>query len=90
MMMFLLVLIGALGILGLIYAAFIGPNANKAYKRRLETMKDPDGHVIAGHAQAHSRILIAARESRSEGWAAPGRPKRCPAGRSRPAVRSRP
>ena len=75
MMIYLLFSFFGLAILGLVAMAFKGPSAGKAYKRRLETMKERHGDVIAGHAQAQIRKLMAARDSRAESWLSTVLPK---------------
>ena len=74
-MVMLVILIGALGTLAMGYFAFSGPNASKAVKRRIELIKERNGDVIAGHAQAQIRKLFAQRASKIEGFASTLIPK---------------
>jgi tight adherence protein B len=53
----------------LVVMAFRGPSASKTLKRRVETIKERHGDVVAGHAQAQIRKLLAQRASRMEGVA---------------------
>ena len=74
-MLWLLLLIGGVGSLGLAFFAMRGPNAGKAAKRRMELLKERHGDVIAGNAQAQIRKLMAERASRIEGFASSLVPK---------------
>ena len=75
MMIYLLFSLLGLAFVGLLLMAFKGPSAGKAYKRRLETMKERHGDVVTGHAQAQIRKLMAARDSRAESWLSTVLPK---------------
>jgi tight adherence protein B len=74
-MLWLLLLIGGVGALGLAFFAMRGPNAGKAAKRRMELLKERHGDVIAGNAQAQIRKLMAERAGRIEGFASSLVPK---------------
>jgi tight adherence protein B len=52
-----------------------GPSASKALKRRMESIRERHGDVIAGTAQAQIRKLFAQRASRIEGYASTLIPK---------------
>jgi tight adherence protein B len=70
-----LLIIGAVGALGLVYMAFQGPSSAKTLKRRIELIKERHGDVIAGNAQAQIRKLFAERASKFEGYASTLIPK---------------
>src|SRR3712207_86677 len=74
-MLFLLLLVGAVGTLMLAYMAMSGPSANKAVKRRVELIKERHGDVITGNAQAQIRKLFAERATKFEGYASSLIPK---------------
>jgi tight adherence protein B len=75
-MLFWIIMFGAVGVLALLFSAFRGPSASKAIKRRLELVKERHGDVIAGHAQAQIRKLMAQRGgSKIEGFASTLIPK---------------
>src|SRR5688500_4963442 len=59
----------------LIAKAYRGPSASRTLKRRVEMVKERHGDVIAGHAQAQIRKLMAQRASRIEGFASSLIPK---------------
>ena len=59
----------------LIAKAYRGPSASRTLKRRMEMVKERHGDVIAGHAQAQIRKLMAQRASRIEGFASTLIPK---------------
>ena len=59
----------------LIAKAYRGPSASRTLKRRMEMVKERHGDVIAGHAQAQIRKLLAQRASRIEGFASTLIPK---------------
>ncbi|MEQ7872459.1 type II secretion system F family protein [Sphingomonas sp. ASV193] len=69
-MLLMLMVVGGLGTLALLFFAMSGPSASKALKRRMESVKErhADG-VLAASAQAQIRKLMAARNSRVEGFA---------------------
>jgi tight adherence protein B len=68
-MLLWLLIIGAVAVLLLVFAAMRGPSASKAVKRRIELIKERHCDVIAGNAQAQIRKLFAERASRFEGFA---------------------
>jgi tight adherence protein B len=74
-MLIIIILIGGLGTLTMAYFAFSGPSATKAVKRRIEMIKERNGDVVAGHAQAQIRKLFAQRASKVEGFASSLIPK---------------
>ena len=74
-MLFWIILAGVGSALLLAVAAFQGPSASKALKRRIELVKERHGDVIAGNAQAQIRKLMAQRSSRIEGYASTLIPK---------------
>ncbi|GAA4716564.1 type II secretion system F family protein [Sphingomonas lutea] len=74
-MLFWIILAGVGSALLLAIAAFQGPSASKALKRRMELVKERHGDVIAGNAQAQIRKLMAQRNSRIEGYASTLIPK---------------
>ena len=55
---------GVLLVLALAYTALSGPSAGKAYKRRLELLRERHGDVVTAGAQAQIRKLLAARQTR--------------------------
>jgi tight adherence protein B len=56
--------VGILVVLALGYTALSGPNAAKAYKRRLELLRERHGDVVTANAQAQIRKLLAARQTK--------------------------
>src|ERR1051326_3778583 len=74
-MLLLLIIIGVVGALALGFVAMRGPSASKALKRRMESIRERNGDVIAGTAQAQIRKLFAQRASRIEGYASTLIPK---------------
>jgi tight adherence protein B len=76
-MMMLLMMAGAGAMTLLLLAlAFSGPSANKAYKRRMELIKERHGaSVLQASANAQIRKLFAQRDSRVENWASTFMPK---------------
>ena len=74
-MLIWLILIGGCGAILLAFAAMQGPSTSKTLKRRMELVKERHGDVIAGHAQAQIRKLMAERTSRIEGFASTLIPK---------------
>jgi tight adherence protein B len=68
-MLWLIILIGVVGALGLGYVAMSGPSPTKSVKRRVELIRERHGDVIAGNAQAQIRKLFAERSSKLEGYA---------------------
>src|SRR5688572_12649800 len=73
----ILLIIGAAAALLLGAKALGGPNATKNVKRRMELLKERhgEGGVLAASAQAQIRKLMAARQSRVEGFASTLIPK---------------
>ena len=71
MIYIIIVAIGVLGALLLGSQAMSGPNPRKSLKRRVELIKERhgEGGVLAANAQAQIRKLMAARNSRVEGFA---------------------
>src|SRR3954466_10310905 len=74
-MLWLIILIGVVGALGLGYVGMSGPSPNKSVKRRVELIRERHGDVIAGNAQAQIRKLFAERSSKLEGYASTLIPK---------------
>jgi tight adherence protein B len=76
MLIAIILAVGLIGALFLGYKALGGPSPRKAVKRRLELLKErhADG-VLAASAQAQIRKLMAARQSRVDGWASTLIPK---------------
>jgi tight adherence protein B len=68
-MLWLLILIGGVGALGLGFIAMRGPSPQKSVKRRVELIRERHGDVITGNAQAQIRKLFAQRSSRLDGYA---------------------
>ena len=74
-MLWLLILIGGVGALGLGFIAMRGPSPQKSLKRRVELIRERHGDVIAGNAQAQIRKLFSQRTSRLDGYASTLIPK---------------
>ncbi|GAA3885460.1 type II secretion system F family protein [Sphingomonas limnosediminicola] len=74
-MLWLIILIGLVGAVGLGYMAMSGPSPSKSVKRRVELIRERHGDVIAGNAQAQIRKLFAQRSSKLEGYASTLIPK---------------
>src|SRR5215217_4097166 len=74
-MLLWLLIIGAVGALGLTYMALSGPSASKNLKRRVELIKERHGDAVAGSAQAQIRKLFAERANKLEGYASSLIPK---------------
>src|SRR6478609_10122382 len=74
-MLWLIILIGVVGALGLGYVAMSGPSPTKSLKRRVELIRERHGDVITGSAQAQIRKLFAERSSKLEGYASTLIPK---------------
>ena len=68
-------LIGGILVLGLVYLAFSGPNARKALKRRMESVKERHGEMSGTIAQAQVRKMFGQNDSRLEGYASSLIPK---------------
>src|SRR3954447_23797520 len=74
-MLMWLILTGGGGALLLALVAMQGSSASKALRRRMELVKERHGDVIAGHAQAQIRKLMAERSNRIESFASTLIPK---------------
>jgi tight adherence protein B len=66
MLQTMLIALGVLAVLGLGYTVLAGPSVGKAYKRRLELLKERHGDQVAASAQAQIRKLLAKRQSRMD------------------------
>src|ERR1043165_9096897 len=75
MLLWIILMVGGLGTVGLAFVAMSGPSPSKALKRRIELVKERHGDVIAGNAQAQIRKLMAQRASRIESYASTLVPK---------------
>jgi tight adherence protein B len=77
MIYIIIVAVGVLGVLLLGSQAMSSPSPRKAFKRRMELIKERhgEGGALAANAQAQIRKLFAARSSRVEGWASTLIPK---------------
>lgn len=75
MLLTLIIAAGTLGVLLLLYSALAAPSPAKSLKRRVELIKERHGDVIAGHAQAQIRKLLANRTGGMEGFASTIIPK---------------
>ena len=64
MVMTIVIAAGVLVVLALGYTALSGPNAGKAYKRRLELLRERHGDVVTANAQAQIRKLLASRQTK--------------------------
>lgn len=64
MVMTIIIAGGILMVLALGYTALSGPSAGKAYKRRLELLRERHGDVVTASAQAQIRKLLAARQTK--------------------------
>ena len=64
MVMTIVIAAGILVVLALGYTALSGPNAGKAYKRRLELLRERHGDVVTANAQAQIRKLLASRQTK--------------------------
>ncbi len=74
-MLMWIILIGGCAALVLAFLAVQGPSASQALKRRMELVKERHGDVLAGHAQAQIRKLMAERSNRIESFASTLIPK---------------
>ena len=74
-MLLWLLLIGGVFTLGLLFFAFSGPNAAKALKRRMESVKERHGEMSGSIAQAQVRKMFAQNEGKLEGYASSIIPK---------------
>jgi tight adherence protein B len=68
-MLLWLLLIGGVFTLGLVFVAFMGPNAAKALKRRVEAVKERHGEMSGTLAQAQVRKMFGQNDSKLEGYA---------------------
>ena len=68
-MLLYLLLIGGFGFLGLLFLAFSGPNAGKALKRRMESVKERHSEMSGAIAQAQVRKMFDQNDSKLEGYA---------------------
>jgi tight adherence protein B len=75
MLMIFLIVLGGLGALLLLLSAMQGPSPGKTLKRRVESIKERHGDVIAANAQAQIRKLFANRDNKVEGFASSIIPK---------------
>ena len=75
MLMIFLIVLGGLGALLLMLSAMQGPSPAKALKRRVESIKERHGDIIAANAQAQIRKLFANRDNKVEGFASTIIPK---------------
>lgn len=66
MLQTMMIALGVLAVLGLGYTVLSGPSVGKAYKRRLELLKERHGDQVAASAQAQIRKLLAKRQSRMD------------------------
>jgi len=64
MVMTIIIAAGILVVLALGYTALSGPNAGRAYKRRLELLRERHGDVVTANAQAQIRKLLASRQTK--------------------------
>jgi tight adherence protein B len=69
MLLYLILIIGALGVLFLLLKLASGPSPARALKRRLDLVKERHAEGVTAAAQAQIRKLMAARASRFEGFA---------------------
>jgi tight adherence protein B len=60
----LIIAIGILAVLALGYTALSGPSASRAYKRRLELLRERHGDAVTASAQAQIRKLFASRNAK--------------------------
>jgi tight adherence protein B len=75
MLVIFLIALGVFGTLLLLLSAMQGPSPGKALKRRVESIKERHGDVIAANAQAQIRKLFANRDNKVEGFASTIIPK---------------
>jgi tight adherence protein B len=69
MLLYLILFVGAAGLILLLLKLASGPSASKALKRRMELVKERHAEGVTAAAQAQIRKLMAARSSRFEGFA---------------------
>jgi tight adherence protein B len=72
----MLLFAGALGSMIILYFALRGPSVGKAYKRRIELLKERHGDVLAGQAQAQIRKLLSRKgQTAMDSWLSTMLPK---------------
>lgn len=64
MLLTIIIAIGVLAMLGIGYTALSGPSVGKAYKRRVESLKERHGDQLAASAQAQIRKLLSKRQTK--------------------------
>jgi tight adherence protein B len=69
MLLYLILIIGLVGVLFLLLRLVSGPSPSRALKRRMELVKERHAEGVTAAAQAQIRKLMAARASRFEGFA---------------------
>jgi tight adherence protein B len=69
MLLYLILIVGGVGLLVLLLKLASGPSPGKALKRRIEMVKERHAEGVTAAAQAQIRKLMAARSSRLEGFA---------------------
>jgi tight adherence protein B len=69
MLLYLILIIGLVGVLFLLLRLLSGPSPSRALKRRMELVKERHAEGVTAAAQAQIRKLMAARASRFEGFA---------------------
>jgi tight adherence protein B len=69
MLLYLILIVGGVGLLVLLLKLASGPSPGKALKRRIELVKERHADGVTAAAQAQIRKLMAARSSRLEGFA---------------------
>jgi len=69
MLLYLILIVGAVGVILLLLKLASGPSPSKALKRRMELVKERHAEGVTAAAQAQIRKLMAARSSRFEGFA---------------------
>src|SRR5690242_2151611 len=69
MLLYLILFVGAVGLVLLLLKLASGPSPQKALKRRMELVKERHAEGVTAAAQAQIRKLMAARASRIEGLA---------------------
>lgn len=66
MLLTIIIAIGLLAVMALGYSAFSGPSVGKAYKRRVEMLKERHGDQLTASAQAQIRKLLSKRQNKVE------------------------
>ncbi len=69
MLLYLILMVGAIGLVGLLIKLASGPSPARSLKRRMELVKERHAEGVTAAAQAQIRKLMAARASRFEGLA---------------------